>query len=54
MREMPSCIHAALSSRPSSYVDGIPLTDNRSPGFGPEIEADDLDSISIYTAGIPG
>jgi hypothetical protein len=23
------------------------------PGFGPEIEADDLDSVSIYTAGIP-
>jgi TonB-dependent Receptor Plug Domain len=34
-------------------VDGIPLTDNRSPGFGPEIEADDVQSISIYTAGIP-
>jgi len=34
-------------------VDGIPLTDNRSPSFGPEIEADDLSSVSIYTAGIP-
>jgi len=34
-------------------VDGIPLTDNRSPGEGPEIEADDVDSMSIYTAGIP-
>jgi len=34
-------------------IDGIPLTDNRSPSFGPEIEADDLDSISVYTAGIP-
>jgi hypothetical protein len=36
-----------------SVVDGIPLTDNRSPSFGPEIEADDVDSMSIYTAGIP-
>src|SRR5580704_9621575 len=34
-------------------VDGIPLTDNRSPSFGPEIEADDVGSLSIYTAGIP-
>jgi hypothetical protein len=34
-------------------VDGIPLTDNRSPSFGPEIEADDVESMSIYTAGIP-
>jgi len=34
-------------------VDGIPLTDNRSPSFGPEIEADDVESLNIYTAGIP-
>src|ERR1700733_10835488 len=34
-------------------VDGIPLTDNRSPSFGPEIEADDVESLDIYTAGIP-
>jgi hypothetical protein len=34
-------------------VDGIPLTDNRSPSFGPHIEADDVQSMSIYTAGIP-
>jgi hypothetical protein len=34
-------------------VDGIPLTDNRSPSFGPQIEADEVQSMSIYTAGIP-
>jgi hypothetical protein len=34
-------------------LDGIPLTDNRSPGYGPEIEADSLQSMSVYTAGIP-
>jgi hypothetical protein len=50
--------NAVLHPRGSEYqtqfvVDGIPLTDNRSPGFGPEIEADDVQSISIYTAGIP-
>jgi outer membrane cobalamin receptor len=50
--------NAVLHPRGSEYqtqlvVDGIPLTDNRSPSFGPEIEADDVESISIYTAGIP-
>ena len=34
-------------------LDGIPLTDNRSPSFGPALEADDVESMSIYTAGIP-
>ena len=34
-------------------VDGIPLTDNRSPGFAPEIGADDVRSMSIMTAGYP-
>ena len=50
--------NAVLHPRGSEYqtqfvVDGIPLIDNRSPSFGPEIEADDLDSMSIYTAGFP-
>ncbi len=50
--------NAVLHPRGSEYqtqfvIDGIPLTDNRSPSFGPEIEADDIDSMSIYTAGFP-
>jgi len=50
--------NAVLHPRGSEYqtqfvVDGIPLTDNRSPSFGPEIEADDIESLDIYTAGIP-
>jgi len=50
--------NAVLHPRGSEYqtqfvVDGIPLTDNRSPSFGPEIAADDVQSMSIYTAGIP-
>jgi hypothetical protein len=50
--------NAVLHPRGSEYqtqfvVDGIPLTDNRSPSFGPEIEADDVESLDIYTAGIP-
>ena len=50
--------NAVLHPRGSEYqtqfvVDGIPLIDNRSPSFGPEIEADDVDSLTIYTAGFP-
>jgi hypothetical protein len=50
--------NAVLHPRGSEYqtqfvVDGIPLTDNRSPSLGPEMEADDADSLTIYTAGIP-
>ncbi len=50
--------NAVLHPRGSEYqtqfvVDGVPLTDNRSPSFGPEIEADDVESMTIYTAGIP-
>jgi hypothetical protein len=50
--------NAVLHPRGSEYqtqfvVDGIPLTDNRSPSFGPQIEADDVESLSLYTAGFP-
>jgi len=50
--------NGVLHPRGSEYqtqfvLDGIPLTDNRSPGYGPEIEADSLQSMSVYTAGIP-
>ena len=50
--------NAVLHPRGSEYqtqfvLDGIPLTDNRSPSFGPEIGANDVESMSIYTAGFP-
>jgi Carboxypeptidase regulatory-like domain len=50
--------NAVLHPREAEYqtqfiVDGIPLTDNRSPGFGPVIEADDIQSLTAYTAGFP-
>jgi hypothetical protein len=50
--------NAVLHPRGAEYqtqvvVDGIPLMDNRSPSFGPEIEADDVQSMSIYTANFP-
>ncbi len=40
-------------SQTQFVVDGIPLIDNRSPSFGPQIEADDVQSMSLYTAGFP-
>ena len=50
--------NAVLHPRGSEYqvqfvVDGVPLTDNRSPSFGPDIDADDVQSLSIYTANFP-
>jgi hypothetical protein len=50
--------NAVLHPRGSEYqtqfvVDGVPLNDNRSPGFAPEIEADDVQSLSVYTANFP-
>src|ERR1019366_1020647 len=50
--------NAVLHPRGSEYqtqfvVDGVPLTDNRSPGFAPEIEADEVQSLSVYTANFP-
>jgi hypothetical protein len=50
--------NGVLHPRGSEYqtqfvVDGVPLTDNRSPSFGPEIEADDVQSMSVYTANFP-
>jgi hypothetical protein len=50
--------NAVLHPRGSEYqtqfvIDGVPLTDNRSPSFGPAIDADAVQSLTIYTAGIP-
>lgn len=50
--------NGVLHPRGSEYqvqyvVDGVPLTDNRSPSFAPEIEADDVQSMTILTANFP-
>src|SRR5262245_54242958 len=47
-----------LHPRGSEYqvqyvVDGLPITDNRSPSFAPEFDADDVHSMSILTGGYP-
>jgi hypothetical protein len=47
-----------LHPRGSEYqvqyvVDGLPVTDNRSPSFAPELDADDVHAMSILTGGYP-
>src|SRR6185295_18411300 len=47
-----------LHPRGSEYqvqyvVDGLPITDNRSPSFAPELDADGVHSMSILTGGYP-
>ena len=34
-------------------VNGFPVQDNRSASFAPSMEADDVQSMKIYTSGIP-
>lgn len=50
--------NAVLHPRGSEYqtqfvFDGVPFTNNLSPSFGTEVSVDDVQSMSIYTAGIP-
>lgn len=50
--------NGVLHPRGSEYqiqyvVDGVPLLENRSPAFSAELEADDVQSMSVLTAGYP-
>jgi outer membrane cobalamin receptor len=52
--EAGGVLHPRGSEYQTQYVvDGIPLTDNRSAGFAPEIGADEVRSMTILTAGFP-
>jgi len=52
--EANGVLHPRGSEYQTQYVvDGIPLTENRSPAFAPELEADDVQSMSVLTAGYP-
>jgi hypothetical protein len=49
--EANGVLHPRGSEYQTQYVvDGIPLTENRSPAFAPELEADDVQSMSVLTA----
>jgi outer membrane cobalamin receptor len=50
--------NGVLHPRGSEYdvqfvVDGLPLTQNRSPAFAPASEADDVESLHVLTASFP-
>lgn len=52
--EANGILHPRGSEYQTQYViDGLPLTDNRSPAFAPEIGAGDVDGMTILTAGYP-
>jgi outer membrane cobalamin receptor len=54
LMEANGVLHPRGSEYQTQYViDGLPLTDNRSPAFAPEIDADEVHSMSILTGGYP-
>ncbi len=52
--EANGILHPRGSEYDTQYViDGIPVTDNRSPGFAPAFAAEATESMRIWTGGIP-
>lgn len=52
--EANGILHPRGSEYQTQYVvDGLPMTDNRSPVFAPESGADDVHAMSIMTGGYP-
>jgi outer membrane cobalamin receptor len=52
--EANGILHPRGSEYQVQYViDGLPLTDNRSPAFAPELDADDVHTMTILTGGYP-
>ena len=52
--EANGVLHPRESEYQTQYVvDGFPILDNRSPAFAPGMEADDVQTMKIYTSGIP-
>jgi hypothetical protein len=59
--DLPGWLYEAngvLHPRGSEYdvqyvVNGVPVTENRSPAFAPSLDADDVESMRVLTAGYP-
>ena len=50
--------NGVLHPRGSEYqvqfvIDGMPMTDNRSPAFAPEMDADEARALNVFTGGFP-
>ncbi|PYQ70143.1 MAG: TonB-dependent receptor [Acidobacteria bacterium] len=52
--EANGILHPRGSEYQTQYViDGLPLTDNRSPAFAPELDPDEIQTMNIVTGGYP-
>ena len=52
--EANGVLHPRGAEYNTQYViDGFPVVDNRSPGFAPGLDADDIQSMNVRTAGYP-
>src|SRR5207244_11715624 len=47
-------LHPPESEYQTQYVvNGFPILENRSPAFAPGLQAEDVESMKVYTSGIP-
>src|SRR4029079_10692483 len=54
LQEANGVLHPRGSEYDVQFVmDGLPITENRSPGFSPPIESSDVESMRVMTAGFP-
>lgn len=52
--EANGSLHPRESEYQAQYIiNGFPILDNRSPSFSPGLDADDVQSMRVYTSGIP-
>lgn len=52
--EANGVLHPRGAEYDTQYViDGIPITDNRSPAFAPSLDVDDFQSLNVFTANYP-
>ncbi len=54
IQEANGVLHPRGSEYQVQYiVDGVPFTDNRSPAFAPDIDGDDVSSVTVRTGSYP-
>ena len=54
LQEANGVLHPRGSEYDVQYVvDGLPMTENRSPAFAPPIESSEVESMQVMTAGFP-
>lgn len=52
--EADGILHPRESEYETQYViNGFPMQENRSPAFAPNVEAENVQSLKVYTSGIP-